>query len=49
MINVLQMQTYRVTGQRQYLGRAALNTREYLRIIQQPNGLFWHGPNARFF
>ncbi len=49
MINAIQMQAYRVTGDKNYLNRAALNTREYLKKIQQENGLFWHGPEAPFF
>lgn len=49
MINAIQMQAYRLTGERKYLDRAALNTREYLQKIQQKNGLFWHGPEAPFF
>ncbi len=49
MINAIQMQAYRLTENAKYLDRAALNTRAYLKKIQQENGLFWHGPEAPFF
>lgn len=46
MINSLQIQAYRLTNNNVYLDRAALNTVNYLKKLQQENGLFWHGINA---
>lgn len=49
MIGSLQTQAYRITGEQKYLDRAALETVAYLEKLQQPNGLFHHGPEAPFF
>jgi unsaturated rhamnogalacturonyl hydrolase len=49
MINSLQTQAFRVTGNTIYLERAAMQTDAYLKRLQQPNGLFHHGENAPFF
>ncbi len=49
MIAALQVEAYRVTGKRIYLERAALEVDTYIQKLQQPNGLFYHGLNARFF
>ena len=49
MIGSLQVQAFRVTGEMVYLERAALETDAYIQKLQQPNGLFHHGPNAPFF
>jgi unsaturated rhamnogalacturonyl hydrolase len=49
MINSLQVQAYRATGKMIYLERAALETAAYIEKVQQPNGLFHHGPDAPFF
>lgn len=48
MINSLQVQAWRATGETQYLDRAALQTEIYLRELQQDNGLFYHGKQAHF-
>jgi len=48
MIGSLQIQAYRITGEEKYIERAALETEAYLRKLQQPNGLFYHEPNAPF-
>jgi rhamnogalacturonyl hydrolase YesR len=32
-----------------YLEKAALEINDYLEKLQQPNGLFFHGENAKFF
>lgn len=48
MINSLQVQAYRVTREKKYLDRAAVQTGAYLRELQQPNGLFHHGKEAPF-
>ena len=49
MISALQIQAYRVTGNMIYLERAALTVKTYIKELQQPNGLFFHGPEAPFF
>lgn len=49
MIGALQVQAWRATYRRRYIDRAALMARRYLARLQQPNGLFHHGPNAPFF
>jgi rhamnogalacturonyl hydrolase YesR len=49
MIGSLQVQAYRITGDTTYLNRAAAETTAYLQKLQQPNGLFYHGPDAPFF
>lgn len=48
MIGSLQVQAYRITGNSIYLDRAAKELDAYLKKLQQPNGLFFHGPNAPF-
>jgi rhamnogalacturonyl hydrolase YesR len=49
MITILQLEAYRATGDKVYLDRAALEMVAYLDKLQQPNGLFFHGPEFRFF
>ena len=49
MITTVQMQAYRVTGNREYLDRTAREMVMYLDRIQRPSGLFWHSPDAPFF
>lgn len=49
MIGSLQVQAYRATGNLVYLERAALELDAYVKRLQQPNGLFFHGENAPFF
>jgi unsaturated rhamnogalacturonyl hydrolase len=49
MIGCLQVQAYRATGEALYLDRAAREIDAYLKKLQQPNGLFFHGENAPFF
>lgn len=49
MICCLQTQAFRITGDSNYLERAALTADRYIRRLQQPNGLFYHGENAPFF
>ncbi len=48
MIGTLQAQAFRATGDTIYLERAALEIDAYLKKLQQPNGLFFHGENAPF-
>jgi unsaturated rhamnogalacturonyl hydrolase len=49
MIVSLQVQAYRATGNEIYLERAAKVTDSYLKKLQRPNGLFYHGENSPFF
>jgi len=49
MITILQVQAYRATGDQRYLDRAATEMTAYLDKLQQPNGLFYHAPDAPFF
>lgn len=49
MITILQVQAFRATGNQEYLDRAALEMSAYLDKLQQPNGLFYHSPDAPFF
>ena len=49
MITILQVQAYRATGDKKYLDRAAQEMTAYLDKLQQPNGLFYHAPDAPFF
>ncbi|MGC0775864.1 MAG: glycoside hydrolase family 88 protein [Candidatus Acidiferrum sp.] len=49
MITVAQVQAYRATGEFKYIDRAALEMATYLDKLQQPNGLFYHAPDAPFF
>jgi len=49
MIGSLQVEAFKATGDTVYLVRAANEIRAYLEKLQQPNGLFYHGPEAPFF
>jgi unsaturated rhamnogalacturonyl hydrolase len=49
MITILQVQAYRATRDQKYLDRAATEMTAYLDKLQQPNGLFYHAPDAPFF
>lgn len=49
MIGALQTQAWRLTGEPRFLDRAALMATAYLARLQQPSGLFHHGPEAPFF
>jgi unsaturated rhamnogalacturonyl hydrolase len=49
MITVLQVQAYRATGDPKYIDHAANEMTAYLDKLQQPNGLFYHAPDAPFF
>ncbi len=48
MINAIQSQAFRATGETAYLERAALETTAYLDKLQCKNGLFYHAPEAPF-
>ena len=49
MVTIAQVQAYRATGDAKYLDHAALEMSVYLDNLQQPNGLFYHAPDAPFF
>lgn len=49
MITAIQTQAYRATGDKKYLERAAKTMVAYLDKLQQPNGLFFHAPDAQFY
>jgi rhamnogalacturonyl hydrolase YesR len=49
MITMAQLQAYRATGNALYVNRAATEMVVYLKRLQQPNGLFFHTPEAPFF
>ena len=49
MITAIQVQAYRATGDKKYLDRAATTMTAYLDKLQQPNGLFFHAPDAQFY
>ncbi len=49
MVGMLQMQAYRATGEIKYADRAALQVAAYLDRLQQPCGLFYHGPGHPFY
>jgi len=49
MIGALQIQAYRATKDPKYADRAANELAAYLDRLQEPNGLFHHGPNAPIF
>jgi unsaturated rhamnogalacturonyl hydrolase len=48
MIGALQNAAWRATGDAKYLDRSALTARLYIERLQQPDGLFHHGPDAPF-
>jgi unsaturated rhamnogalacturonyl hydrolase len=49
MITAVQVQAYRATRDIKYLDRAALTMATYLDRLQQPNGLFYHALDSKFF
>jgi rhamnogalacturonyl hydrolase YesR len=49
MITALQLQAFRATGDARYRDRAAREMVAYLRRLQQPDGLFFHAPDVRFY
>lgn len=49
MITAIQTQAYRATGDKKYLERATNTMVAYLDKLQQPNGLFFHAPDAQFY
>lgn len=49
MITMIQSKAFQVTGNPQYIDRAAHEMAVYLDTIQKENGLFYHAPDAPFF
>ena len=49
MMEIVQLEAYRATGDKKYIDRAALEMSTYLDRLQQPNGLFYHAPDVPFF
>jgi unsaturated rhamnogalacturonyl hydrolase len=49
MITALQLQAYRATGDVKYRDRTAREMVAYLRKLQQPNGLFFHAPDVKYY
>lgn len=49
MINLIQTQAYRMTGDTVYINHAAREMIEYLKRLQQPNGLFYHAPDVPYY
>jgi unsaturated rhamnogalacturonyl hydrolase len=48
MVGMLQIQAYRATQDTKYADRAALQLATYLKKLQEPNGLFFHGPDFHY-
>ncbi len=48
MVGMLQIQAYRATRDNKYADRAALQLISYIKKLQQPNGLFFHGPEFHY-
>ncbi len=49
MVGMLQIQAFRATKETKYADRAALQLSVYLKKLQRPNGLFYHGPDFPFY
>ena len=49
MITAVQVQAYRATHDPKYIDHAALTMAAYLDKLQQPNGLFFHAPDSKFY
>ncbi len=49
MVGMLQIQAHRATDDIKYADRAALQIAAYLEKLQQPTGLFYHGPEYHFY
>jgi unsaturated rhamnogalacturonyl hydrolase len=48
MVGMLQIQAYRATRDIKYADRAAALLTAYIEKLQQPNGLFFHGPEFHY-
>jgi unsaturated rhamnogalacturonyl hydrolase len=49
MLTMLQLEAYRATADKKYLDRDAKEMVSYLDRLQQPNGLFYHAPDVKYF
>ncbi len=49
MLTMLQLEAYRATGDHKYLDRDAREMVAYLDRLQQPNGLFYHAEDVKYF
>ena len=49
MITALQLQAWRATGEPRYRDRAAREMVAYLQKLQQPDGLFFHAPDVKYY
>jgi unsaturated rhamnogalacturonyl hydrolase len=49
MLTMLQLEAYRATRDKKYLDRDAKEMVAYLDKLQQPNGLFYHAPDVKYF
>jgi len=49
MLPIVQLQAYRATGDKKYLDHTAQLFTSYLDKLQQPTGLFFHGPDAPYY
>ena len=49
MVTALEVETFRATGKKIYLNRAATEMVAYLEKLQKPNGLFYHYETSPFF
>jgi rhamnogalacturonyl hydrolase YesR len=49
MLTILQLEAYRATKDDKYLLRGAKEMASYIQKLQQPNGLFFHSPDAKFY
>jgi len=49
MLTILQLEAYRATGDKKYLDRDANEMVSYLDKLQQPNGLFFHAPDVKYY
>lgn len=48
MITIIQLEAYKATGDRKYADRASREMLLYLDKLQNPDGLFYHGPGAPY-
>jgi len=48
MVGMVQIQAYRATKDIKYADRASLQLTAYIDRLQQPNGLFFHGPDFHY-
>jgi unsaturated rhamnogalacturonyl hydrolase len=48
MVGMLQIQAYRATGDTKYADRAVRQLNAYIEKLQQPTGLFFHGPEFHY-